>query len=365
MTKTMLRTTALTIAVMGWGTGGLQAKNFDVDFSNVTGDIYFLIPGTTTSPRFERWDYKNIEEAAAEYAPNVTVKLFSGNDSTSEQASQMDAALASKPLAIILTAPDPAQAGGTLAKAKEDNVPVITYAAGGNGGPATYHVTVPFDDIGLEQGKFLTDHLPEARPVKLGLILGDPSFPFYVEQMKGFNQAVGSLIDNGTIKIVCKSDAMQFSPANAQRNTEQCLTQTNNAVDAVFVMHDGTAKGAAAALVQQNLQGKTRIYGGYDADLDGIQRVVLGWQEADMSPPYKAMAEKAVVLALSAATGKKPPAGIINGTFDNGFMKVPASYSTNIFITRDNLQQAVVDGGLWKKQDICQGAAADSDFCKN
>ncbi|TJV46166.1 MAG: hypothetical protein E5Y02_00960 [Mesorhizobium sp.] len=361
--KTLSRA-GLAVALTAWSAGALQAKTFDVDFSKLSGEIYFLIPGTVQSPHFEKWDIPNIKAAMAEYAPNVTLKVFSADENVSEQASQMDAALANGPLAVILASVDPSQAGGMLVKAKNDDVPVISYAQGGNGGPATYHVTVPFDDIGLEQGNFLKDHLPAARPVRLALILGDPSYPFYVDQMKGFNKAVGDLINNGTIKIVCKADAMQFSPTNAQRNTEQCLTQTNNALDGVFVMHDGTAKGAAAALVGQNLQGKIKIYGGYDVDLDGLQRVVAGWQEADMSPPYKAMAEKAVVLALSAAAGKEPPAGIINGTFDNGFMKVPSSLTNPVFVTKGNIQQTVIDTGLWTKQDICQGIAADSDFCK-
>ncbi|RWJ05727.1 substrate-binding domain-containing protein [Mesorhizobium sp.] len=341
----------------------VAAKTYDADFSDLSGEIYILVPSTTV-PRYEKFDTANITAAIKEYAPNVTVKMFNANDNVLEQTSQMEAALANGALGVLLISVDPSQSGGMLARAQNDGIPVVTYAQGGNGGPATYHVTVPFDDIGFEQGKRMTENLPAARPVRLGLILGDPNFPFYGQQMEGFNRAVGDLIDKGTIKIVCKSDAALYAPVNAQRNTEQCLTQNGNNVDAIYVMQDGTAKGAAAALVQQNLQGKTKIFGGYDADLDAIQRVVLGWQEADMSPPYKAMAERAAVLLLSAAAKTEPPTGILNGEFDNGFMKVPASITPNIFITRDNIQETVIDAGIWTKQDICQGIAAESDFCK-
>jgi D-xylose transport system substrate-binding protein len=364
MISKMYKNGLLALALTTFSAWTADAKTFDADYSKSSGEIYILIPGVTTSPRFEKRDAPNIEASIKEYAPNVTVKVFNANDSVSEQASQMEAALARGPLAIILMAVDPSQTGGMLARAHNDGIPVVTYANNSGGGPAAYHVTVPFDDIGFQQGTFMKEHLPEARPVKLGLILGDPSFPFYGEQMKGFDKAVSELITNGTIKVVCRSDAMLFSPTNAQRNTEQCLTQTNNAVDAVYVMHDGTAKGAFAALVQQNLQGKTKIFGGYDADLDAIQRVLLGWQEADMSPPYKAQAEKAAVLALAAAAKTEPPSGIINGEFDNGFMKVPASNTANIFITKDNIQETVVDAGIWTKAEICTGDAAETDFCK-
>lgn len=363
MRQGLLGKVGLALALSTCAMGNLAAKTFDVDYSDLSGEIYILIPSTTV-PRYEKFDAANITAAIQEYAPQVSVKLFNANDNVSEQTSQMEAALANGALAVVLISVDPSQSGGMLARAQNDGVPVVTYAQGGNGGPATYHVTVPFDDIGFEQGTRMKENLPEPRPVKLGLILGDPNFPFYGEQMEGFNRAVGELIDKGTIKVVCKSDAALYAPAAAQRNTEQCLTQNSNNVDAIYVMQDGTARGAAAALAQENLQGKTKIFGGYDADLDAIQRVVLGWQEADMSPPYKAMAERAAVLALSAAAKKEPPAGIVNGEFDNGFMKVPASITPNVFITKDNIQQTVVDEGIWTKQDICRDIAESSEFCK-
>ncbi|MBN9552795.1 MAG: hypothetical protein J0H31_29080, partial [Alphaproteobacteria bacterium] len=117
---------------------------------------------------------------------------------------------------------------------------------------------------------------------------------------------------------------------------------------------------------QQGLEGKVPIYGSYDATLDGIQRVMVGWQAADMSPPYKEMDEKAVVLILSTIAHKEPPAGIVNGSWDNGFVKggVPTSYTPNIFITKDNIQKTVVDAGLWTREELCTGFAASSDFCK-
>lgn len=359
----LLATVALTLTPLLPAVAPASAA-FDVDFKDAKGKVYLLIPSSKIS-RYKKFEVPFMTAAFAQYAPNVKLEVLNANDQVSQQVAQVDAAIANGAAAIILISVDPSQSGGMLAKADANGIPVVTFAQDVGKGPVKYHVTVPFLDIGQKQGQFLADHLPEARPVRLAYMLGDPKFAFYVEQMKGVAQTVGPLTDKGVVKEVCRADALLWVPANAQKNMEQCLTQINNGVDAVFVMNDDTGSGAMAALSQQGLQGKVKIYGSYDATLEGIQRVMVGWQAADMSPPYKAMDEKAVLLALSTMTGKAPPAGIVNGSWDNGFVKggVPTSYTPNIFITQDNIQETVVDSGLWSKAELCTGFAAKADFC--
>src|SRR5262249_51522404 len=159
--------------------------------------------------------------------------------------------------------------------------------------------SVPFEDIGDAQGKYLAEHLPAHRPVRLAYMLGDPKFTFYSEQMKGFDKSLKPLIDAKTVEVVCRADALLYLAANAQKNMEQCLTKTDNGVDGVVVMNDDTGGGVIAALTAQGLEGKVPVFGGYDATLEGIQRVLIGWQAADMAPPYKAMAKAAVHLIVS------------------------------------------------------------------
>jgi D-xylose transport system substrate-binding protein len=339
-----------------------NAQSFDVSFPDLAGPVYILLPSASLQ-RYAKFDVPNMTKQFEHYAPNVEVRVLSANDQVAQQTSQMDTALANGAIGVILIGVDPSQTGGMLARAAADNVPVITFAQGGNGGPAAYHVTVPFEDIGFAQGEYLKNHLPEARPVKMAMMLGDPNFPFYVDQMKGFYDAVGSLVDDGTIQIACQADALLWNPANAQRNMEQCLSQTNNAIDGVYVMNDDTGTGVMTALLAQDLQGKVPVFGSYDGTLEGIQRVLLGWQAADMTPPYKAMDEKAVVLTLSAAARVEPPEGIINGTFNNGFADIPASLTNNVFISRDNIDETVIEAGLWTKEELCTPPAEQTDYC--
>lgn len=328
------------------------------------GAIYMLIPNVTTS-RWDKFDVPNMKAELKSIAPDVELKVLNANDSIQQQISETDAALSSGALGIILVAVDPPQAASILAKADADGVPVVTYAHDPGAGPVAYHVSVPFIDIGDAQGKYLADHLPAHRPVRLAYMFGDPKFAFYSEQMKGFEKSLKPLIADKTVEVVCKADALLYLATNAQKNMEQCLTKADNGVDGAVVMNDDTGGGVIAALSAQGLEGKVPVFGGYDATLEGIQRVLVGWQAADMAPPYKAMAKAAIDLLVSMAEKKDAPAGLVNGTWDNKFVKggVPAHIEPNVFITRENVQATVVDAGLFTKAELCTGIAAQAAFC--
>ena len=332
---------------------------------DLKGSVYLLLPNSDTV-RFTQFDAPNIAAAMKKYAPGIEVKVLNAGGKAAQQVADVDAALSAGAIGIILIAVDPSQAGGTIAKAAQDSVPVVTFAHDPGPGPVTYHVSVPFTDIGEAQGKWMVEHLPQKRPVKIAYMLGDPNFKFYPDQMKGFDKYVDPLVKSGEVQIVCRADAMGYLPSNAQKNMEQCLTKTNNDVDGVVVMNDGTGGGVIAALSAQNLQGKVMLYGGYDATLEGVQRVLAGWQSATMSPPYKAMADAAAQLMVAAIKKEKPPEGLINATWDNKFTPggVPAHLEPNVFVTPDNIKQTVIDPGLFKKEEVCQGIAAASTFCK-
>jgi D-xylose transport system substrate-binding protein len=329
------------------------------------GPIYLLVPNVTTS-RIAQFDIPNMTKALEAQAPGTKLVVLNANDDMQQQVSQAESALASGAAGIILFSVDPPRSASILAKAEADGVPVVTYAHDPGPGPVAYHVSVPFADIGEAQAKYMVDHLPAHRPARIAYMLGDPKFAFYTEQMKGFDKYMKPLIDNGTVEVVCRADALLYLAANAQKNMEQCLTQTDNAVDGVVVMNDDTGGGVIAALSGQNLVGKVELYGGYDATLEGVQRVLAGWQAADMSPPYREMADTAIKLVLSAARGEKsPPEGIINGTWENSYTEggVPTRRVPNVFITADTVQKTVVDEGLYTKEQLCKGIAEKSDFC--
>lgn len=330
------------------------------------GEVYVLLP-RNTAVRWERWDHPYLVEGLKKYAPNYKVTVLNALDNAAEQERQLETALASGAKGIILACVNPQAAGGMLAKAKAAGVPVVNHGNQCNGGPLDYRVLASYDQIGEDQSKYLAEHLPaEPRPYKLALMFSDPTSGLYKAWVEGFNKHMKPLTEKGDVSIVCSADAGSWAPAKTQVNMEQCLTKVADQVDAAMVMNDDTGNGVIAALEAESLEGKVKLFGGYDGTLLGIQRVAAGWQVSDMYSPYREMGEVSAELLISTIAKKPIRDGLVDGTVNNGFMDVPSVPLLNVLVTPDNLQQSVLDAGLWSKDEVCdvKGIAADSDFCK-
>ena len=360
----LLIAATLGVAACGSSGSGDQSTTSSAASKGPSGKVYFLSPGQAVV-RFTRFDEPFMKKSFAKRAPNIKFEALDSGGDSSRQLAQAETAISNGAKAIILTAPDPKQAAGLLAKAAVAGIPVITYAPQADGGPVYAHVTVPFLQIGEQQGQYFAEHLPKVSgPVRLAEMYGDPSFPFYQEQKQGFDKYIDPLVKQGKVRVVCKADALGFAPAKAQTAMEQCLTKTHNGVDAALVMNDDTGGGVMAAVQAAKVKPFV-LYGGYDATIEAVRRVVAGQQAATMTGVYSKQADAAVQLAIAAMNKQPPPKSLINGTIDNSYKKpVPTDLVDNILITPDNIQQTVVDAGLYTKSAICQGIALKSDFCK-
>lgn len=337
--------------------------------ADLTGKIYFIMPDFTTV-RFEQFDKPAFLKAAKELVPDMSVEVLNSENNVQTQTSQVQAAIANDAKAIVMVSVDPMQTAGTLALAEQAGIPLICSTHACNGGPAYAYLTAPFVEIGQKQAqaaaKVIEDmYAKTGKAVRLAKIYGDPKFPFYTDQVKGIGEFLDPLIKAGKLEVVCQADALLWLPANAQTAMDQCLTKTHNGVDAIFSMNDDTGGAALAAVEAAGLK-DIKLFGGYDATLAGVQRVAAGLQEMDMTVDYVAMNRLAVQLAVHAIKGEKVPADLVATTYDNGYKGgVPEVDAPNSVITKDNIQETVVNTGLYTKEQICsKGVAVDSAFCR-
>lgn len=140
---------------------------------------------------------------------------------------------------------------------------------------------------------------------------------------------------------------------------EQCLTQENNAIDAVLSENDGMAGGVVAALDAQGLAGQVPV-SGQDGDLAALNRVALGTQAVSVWKDARelgtAAGEAAVQLAGGAAIGDVT--GVVQ--FDSpGGNSMTSILLTPIAITQDNLD-LVVDAGWISVEELCVDVPAGS-----
>lgn len=362
----LLAAMALLAPLAGCATEG--ASPAAGDSSKLTGKVYFILPDRTTV-RFEQFDRPKFEAAMKKYAPNIEVVTLNSEQKVQQQLNQVQTAVASDAKAIVMVAVDPDQAAGALGVAAASNVPVICDSHACNGGPAYAYLIAQFFEIGKKHGAELAKaalkhHEETGKPLRLAKMYGDPKYPFYTDQVKGIDEEIAPLIKAGTIQVVCQADALNWIPTNSQQAMDQCLTKTDNGVDAILTMNDDLGGGALAASSSAGAK-DIMLYGGYDASLAGVQRVAAGMQAMDMSVSYDEMNDVAAQLAVAAIQGQKVPDKFKPGTYDNGHPGgLPEIKVSNVVITKDNIQDTVVNAGLYTKEQICQNSVASgSQFC--
>lgn len=327
-----------------------------------TGTVTFLLPNTTTT-RFVEHDAPAFVAAMKTLAPDVTVNLQNAEGKSDLQLNQAQTAINAGTKAIVLAAADPSLSGAVLRLAADSNVPVIGYEHEALDGPLYTQVIFDPYKVGQAQGEYFAQHLPQAADgkVTIGRIYGNNGDNYTTKDLDGQNDKMKPLIDSGQVEVACEDYATGWDPAAAQQLAEQCLTKTQNGLDAIVAMNDGTASGAIAALAGQNLDGRIPVYGGQDANLEALKFILQGRQASTVFKNYAVEGETAAKVTLAAISGQAPPADLVTGTFDNHAVQAPAAYLDVQSIDATNMQ-TVVDAGLYTKEQLCEGITGVT-FC--
>ena len=330
--------------------------------SEATGSVAFLLPNTTTT-RFIQHDSPAFVAAMGELAPGVTVDVLNAEGKADQQLTQAESAINSGAKAIVLVAADPSLSGAVLQKAAEANIPVIGYEHEALDGPLYAQVIFDPKKVGEAQGQYFADNLPAGKDgvVTISRVYGNNGDNYTIQDQAGQNEKIQPLIDSGKVKVACEDYAAGWDPAAAQQLVEQCLTRTQNQIDAVLAMNDGTASGAIAALQGQGLAGQIPVYGGQDANLDALKFILQGQQTDTVFKDYALEGATAAQVVIAALEGQEPPTSVINATFDNKAVQAPAAYLDVQSIDAANMQ-VVIDAGLYTKDEICDGIG-DVAFC--
>jgi D-xylose transport system substrate-binding protein len=326
---------------------------------DLSGTVYFMLPNTTTV-RFTQNDAPAFVHAMKAIAPHMKVDVVNGENKADTQMQQAETAISKNAKAIVYVAADPTTAGGLVAKVNAAGIPIIDYEHGVESKDITYHVQNSPVEVGAAIGKTFTKAVSKSgKPLRIARLYGNKGDDYTTREKQGQDAYINKLVSSGKVKVVCDDYVANWQPSVAQQLAEQCLTRTQNKVDAFVVMNDGTATGAVAALQGQGLQGKVPVYGGQDATLDGIKYMLRGWIEDTVYKPFDKEAGAAAELVKAAITGKKPPAGLINDKAPDGR---PRASLTVVDLTPKNVDLVVKDK-LYTKAQLCKGVKDVTGYC--
>ena len=315
--------------------------------------IALLLPETKTS-RYEAHDRPEFEAKVKELCEECSVIYSNANQSTSEQQSQGEAALTQGADVLVLDAVDATAVGSVVRKANDEGVPVVSYDRLILGAPIDYYISFDNEKVGELQGETLSERLRQDGNPKgpIVMINGSPTDP----NAGQFKAGAQKVFDEEGVKVAKEYDTPDWSPDQAQNEMEQAITALGNGgFAAVYAANDGTAGGAIAAMKSAGIEPASRPVTGQDAELEAIQRILVGEQFMTVYKAIEPEAEAAAEIAVALARGEDVPDGLVNGEVDNEAGQVPSVLLEPVAVTKDNVKSTVVKDGFWPVKEICTG----------
>jgi D-xylose transport system substrate-binding protein len=309
--------------------------------------IGLLLPETKTT-RYEQFDRPLIEAKIKAIAPNATIDYYNANQDATLQQTQVDTALTKGNQVLILDAVDAKAIQSSVQKAHDAGVKVVAYDRLAQG-PVDAYVSFDNHKVGVLQGQALVAAVGDkANSGQIIMINGSPTDPNAAEFKAGAHSAM-----DGKLKIGKEYDTPNWDPNNANQEAAAAITAIGpQNVVGVYSANDGMAAGIATALKAANLSVPLT---GQDAQLDAVQRILIGTQTMSIYKPYKPEAEAAAIMAVDlghGATPLDPSVAPTTATSGSGHV-VKANLITPIVLTKDNIKTTVVADGLYTVQQIC------------
>ena len=319
------------------------------------GSIALLLPETKTA-RYESQDRPNFERKVGELCSDCEILYSNADQDPAKQQQQAEAAITKGAKVLVLDPVDAASAGAIVNRAKQSQIPVISYDRLITDADIDYYISFDNERVGKLQGDALVSKLDEdGAKGDIVMINGAPTD----NNAKLFKEGAHSVIDDSSFKVAKEYDTPDWSPDKAQQEMEQAITASGkDGFVGVYAANDGTAGGAIAAMKSAGIDPATRPTTGQDAELAAVQRILAGEQYMTV---YKAIipeAEAAAELAVALVNGKQPPSGLVNDKIDNGMEEVPSVLLKPVPVTKDQIKDTIVKDKFWSVKEICAGKYA-------
>lgn len=333
--------------------------------------VYFMAPNTTPT-RYIQQDGPEFEKAITALDADVKVEFVNANGDSATQLSQANAAIAAGAKALVVVAADPNTSASILDVAAKADVPVIGYENPPLNGPMYAQVIFDPEAVGAQQATYFAEQVESGElgdePVRVARQYGNKGDVYTTEMLKGQDGVLKPLIDSGAVEVVCEDYVKDWAPNNAQAAAEQCLTKTQNDVDAFLGFYDGITAGIIAALKSKDAD--VPVYGGQNPELTGLQYMLTGDQQDNVLKAFRVEAEAAAKITLAAINGEEPPSDLVKDEVDNGGATIPTAKLGSTLIHLEDgkdpadVVQEAVDLGIFTWEEICTGPAEGTDACK-
>jgi D-xylose transport system substrate-binding protein len=271
------------------------------------------------------------------------------NDEKKQEA-QFREALAAGCKVIVLQPVNTRTAGTMTRLAQQAGVKVVGYDAMLLNGRLDFMVMQDSWAVGRLQAEALIEWLRARKGVvsgKVALIRGQPGDSNAGAMSSGVLDAVARFPG---LQLIADESHEDWSPDRARATAERLLAQHDGHVDAFICNNSGMARGVIAALQARGIADADRVFvAGSDADLVNIRWVARGVQAVEVWKKIAPLAERAADVAVRLARGETVTPDKVQ---NNGYAPVPTIVTPVVLVTRDNVEDTVVAGGFYKRDQV-------------
>ena len=325
----------------------------------------------------ERWnrDGSYLEEQFK--AAGYDVELTYSDNETDRQVNDIQNLISDGVDLLVVAAIDGEALNTVMDEAKDAGIPVISYDRLIKSDAVSYYISFDNYTVGTLQGQYVIDTLDldnaGDKTYNIEFTAGDPADNNAGYFFNGAYDTLKPYLDAGTLNVV--SGQTDFdSVATAQWDTQTALERMQNILasyyadgtqlDVALCSNDSTALGVTQA-IESDYAGKNDVLiTGQDGDEANLANIVDGKQSMTV---YKAVANEAVVtldLAEAMLKGDTIDESLIKNSgwdFDCAYdtesyetsdgNKCPSFLLVPTVVTKDNLQEALVDPGYYTMDD--------------
>jgi D-xylose transport system substrate-binding protein len=362
----------------------LSVSSFSPDYSYMSklqalqkaghGMVGVVLPDTTSSTRYVTSDLPALTKSftnAGYSSSDYSIQNAQGTTTTELAIAQADI---TKGATVLIVDPIDTPTGVAIqAYAQSHGVKMISYDRATFAGTNTYYIS--FDNV--QVGKLIGQGFLQCASdwgVKNAQVYeldgGRDTDPNATSFAQGYNQAIwgdstipqsdGKTNSQG-MTLVHEGFAAGWDNTKGGATFQQAFT-ANAKINATVEANDGLGNAVINVLKNAGIKAKTVPTTGQDAQPQGLENVLLGYQCGTVYKQLFLEAQDAVALATVLRAGQTPPGALINGTTappsgQQGSQE-PASLLTPLWVTTANMESTVIKDKFVDAATICSAVTA-------
>jgi D-xylose transport system substrate-binding protein len=327
------------------------------------GNVAVILPDTTSSTRWEKFDapyLKSAFAAAGLPAANFTVQNALGSDAT--QVSMAQSAIAKGATVLVICPLDSGTGAHIEQVAQAAGVTVIDYDRLTLGGTRGYYVSFDNVRVGTVMGDGFTACVKawNVKDPNVIVMKGAPTDNNATLFAQGYDSVLAPFFASGTYKNVSNPTG-SWDPVVSKTEFEQ-QTTAHTTVNAALIPNDTNAAAIIQYLQSQGVKPKTFPTTGQDASLAGLQNILAGYQCGTVYKPIYLEAGATAALAMYLRAGKTPPSSLVNGSVLDAVSQVPVPsiLATPEWVTTANMNDTVIKDNFVSATQLCAGQYASA-----